>query len=213
MRTLFFLFLILLLSLDTAAQAPSARRRGGAVKARVAKKKRSTIWDKYYTLGPRIHIWQEEIGAERMGSTDRIQMQMQSTTFSMTYKKPFRNIRWLQSHSLEAGFGTLKGKGRTTEIPDFLVQPFYLIVASPGIIYRTSPPSELGFSLPLTFRFIEWRLNDESLQLEKAASLGYGITFSYGQRITPLITVLMAFTNQMSPSATTWSLGLDYSLR
>lgn len=168
----------------------------------------------YYQIGARFVLSQEGIGADRGSGKETLMMQFQGTQISGTYKKPFSNVRWVQSHSVDVGFGNTKGKGNpNSSVPDALTQPYYSLSFSPGIIYRTEPPTEIGLSLPLTYRMIQWRLEDPSLQMEKASSFAFGLSLTFGNRLTANSTLFAAFTHQINLQSTVWALGFDYAFR
>lgn len=170
--------------------------------------------DSYFQLGARFELSQEYVNATRLGITLPMQMQFQGTNVAITYKKPMNNIRWVWSHSIDAGFGNVKGKGNSSSlIPDFLSQPYYEFHLSPGLVYRTEPPTEVGLSFPITYRKIVWSLGDDTLQMDKASTTAYGVALTYANRITADTTLFASFIDQISLQSTVWSLGIDYAFR
>jgi hypothetical protein len=153
-------------------------------------------------------IWQEKIEATRDSSTRKILMQLHGLTFDFIYNKPFKsNSRWIQSYMAQGAFGFLKGAGAYPEIRDQLKDQLWLMATlGPSLIYRTTPATDIGLMLPLTYRMINWSLEENTtLKMDRENSFSAGLGLVYNNRLSNSTNLRLQITNQYLWQATMWS--------
>lgn len=133
-----------------------------------------------YTYGQEnIHLKSGTAGAD-------METQSEGLLGSVNYVLGSRS-RWRQQYGLEVGNGRLKGKGNTIAIPDELRgQVWFLFGVAPGLTYRSSEFSEVGLSVPIHYRMINWQLQaGTTLDPERDASFSVGGRGHYIARFSP----------------------------
>jgi hypothetical protein len=213
MKRLFFITLSFIFFASLSWAAP-AKRSAGTSTATVPVKRSAPKEESYWQMGLNALIWQEGIEARRGTNTENLLVQSLGFGFDMTYRRPSSSIRWWQSHTLSLGVGSIHTTGTTTAIPDTLrQQQFYTATLSPGFIYRTTSVSDIGLSVPLTYRVINWVTNDDTLTLARRNSFSYGLSALYINRLTRTSDLQVSFTDQMSWKAFVWSVGWNHAFR
>lgn len=172
--------------------------------------------DSYWEPGIRVTLSQETVVATRTTTTtvnENMLTQSQGTTLSLKYKKLASNIRWVWTYGLEFALGTIRFKGTSTDIPDQVINPWYMFSFNPGIIFRTAPSSSFGVSFPVGYRIIKWPIDDPTLSVSRAASIGYGAQFTFLSHFTTNSSLHVSFTHQAAFQSTVWAVGYEYAFR
>lgn len=168
----------------------------------------------YFQVGIIGHLSQEGIKTERSGVSEDIESQSQGLTLSLRYIKPTSSVRWIQSHAAELTNGYLRLQGVTATLNDELKnQPWVSVTLSPGMSYRTTSVSEIGLSLPLTYRAISWQLKDPTYKLSKTGSFSYGFAGTFTNNFSLKNSLLVSITHQFVWNSTVWSAGWLHSFR
>ncbi len=191
------------------------------VKTKVSKKSarkmatRSLLKKKYYDITAQYIMWQEKIDASGTGISGTGRFQFSGYQLGANLNQPFTNIRWVRQYSAHYVFGTVKGNGESGSFADeFKNQSWMAGTLAATLIYRTSAASELGLSLPVSLRAINWALADNAtIELEKEMSFSVGLGFQYIQRFNTRSSLVASLTHQFIWDATQWSIGYQYSLR
>lgn len=206
MKHLFLFSLLFVFSLQSFAQQKTA-----AAKTRT----RPSVFTKsYFQFGLIGHLSQENIKTERSGVSEDIESQSQGLTLSLRYIKPTSSVRWIQSHAAEFTNGYLRLQGVTATLNDELKnQPWVSVTLSPGMSYRTTSVSEIGLSLPLTYRAISWQLKDPTYKLGKTGSFSYGLAGTFTNNFSLKNSLLVSVTHQFVWNSTVWSAGWLHSFR
>lgn len=177
-------------------------------------KRKAPVSLNHLRLGASLITWQESIEAVRASSSTQMRTESTGLTVSATRSKRISKTNWQHYQSAEFSIGTLKGKGSATTIADGLSnQPWYAVGVSPGLMYRTTPVSEAGISLPLVFRMIQWQLNPGSgLQMNRDSSYSAGLRGHFLMKFTPKSSLSLSATYQTYWAATQWAIGWEYLL-
>jgi hypothetical protein len=187
------------------AQPPS--RAGGPEKTVANQKKMSAPSNKeFQDLSIGLATWQEEIKATRGSETTLMQTQSQALKVSTSYNKFFRHD-WREWYEGSFLLGQVKGKGGTVTIPDELKRQIFLgLELSPGLMWRTSPVSELGFSLPIEIRYIKWDLISSSgLNMDRKFSYSAGLGATYVNRFSSRASIHISVAHQHMWNTVIWS--------
>ena len=129
------------------------------------------------------------------------------------YQIPFRNVRWVQYYGADFQYGSVKGTGDGTLSDAVKDQPWMGLTLSPGLIYRSTAVSELGFMIPLAYRKVSWELDPAaSLEIsDKNFSAGLGAIFI--NRFSRRSSLLLSLTHQQMWTATVWGIGFQYDFK
>lgn len=177
-------------------------------------KKRAVMAETYWQLGFVGHVFQEAIRTERSGISEHIEAQSQGLGLSLRYINPTSSVRWIQSHAVEITSGFLRMQGITATLNDELKnQPWLSLTLSPGMSYRTTSVSEVGLSLPLTYRTISWKLEDPTYKVDRAGSFSYGLAGTFTNHFSLKNSLLISLTHQVVWNSTVWSAGWIHSFR
>ncbi len=188
----------------TQSQTPMTARAKRAGKAKSPR-------EGYFVFGPKALLWQESIVATRGADTSELRSQFSGVALGITYRKVTSNIRWVQSHALDVGAGALVAKSAGTSFTDHLKnQMWYSATLRPGMSYRTTSRSELGFGIPLTYRAIAWELKDPALMLDRETSFSYGVSGTYVTHVSKSSSLLVEVTQHIPWKAFVWSIGWNY---
>lgn len=165
----------------------------------------------YFIFGPKVMLWQESMPATRSGVGEHMGSQFTGVSLGTTYRKPFSNIRWVQSHALDLSWGTLVAKSAGSTITDQLRnQMWYGVTLSPGFGYRTTSASEVALNIPLMYRVIDWQLKDAALDMGRDTSFSYGVMGSFVSQMSTQSSLQISFTEQIAWKALVWSIGWNY---
>jgi hypothetical protein len=165
----------------------------------------------YFIFGPKVLFWQESIEATRGADSSELRSQFSGVVLGITYRKPMSNIRWVQTHSLDIGGGALVAKSAGTSFTDHLKnQMWYMVTVRPGLGYRTTSNSELGFGVPITIRRIDWQLKDPALKLDRETSFSYGVGGTYVTQVSRSSSLQVELIQHIPWNAFVWSLGWNY---
>ncbi len=141
-----------------------------------------------------------------------METQSQGLTSSLAYQIPTGGRTWLQHYSADLAFGSIKGKSNSAVIADELKGQFWLIGGvTPGLIYRTSPISAIGFMLPFAYRVISWKLKDgSSFNPENDTSFSVGVQGVYINQLSKRNYLHLSFTHHVQWSANLWNISWQY---
>jgi hypothetical protein len=215
MKTSIFFSILLSLSLAGsafAADAPSRRNTRRSTTTSAAKASKPTgPRPSYRDLTIGFITWQESIKAMRPPDSTQMQTQSLGTRISYAYNR-FYSGAWRYHHSVDFAFGTLKGKGGISKIQDEIKNQLWAMATlSPGLIYRTSPVSELGLGLPLSYRFIQWKFESGSnFSMDKGSSFSAGIAGLFGLRFNPKSGIEFMVQHQHMWNAVIWTASYTY---
>ena len=134
---------------------------------------------------------------------------------SLSFSYPFQTSRWSRVYEIDFAIGSIKGKGSTEDIADELEgQLWALGGGSAGLLYRSSPHSSLGFTIPVAARFINWSLApDSQLEPEKAFSWSIGISGYYQNHFNIRSSLHVGITHHEIWRATVWNVAYQYRFR
>jgi hypothetical protein len=197
---------------DAAPKARHKRNRARSTsKARRVVKKKAFVHRTYYSSSVGLLTWQEVIRAHRASDSTGIQTQLLGVQGDFSYNFEHTS-RWIQHDSLKFAAGLLKGKGASDEIDDELKnQKWVMLTASPGLIYRTTPVSDVGVGLPLSYRYIAWKLNPAlNLNVEKSSSFSIGVSGTYVNRLSRHSSLYVVVEHQHMWDAVLWFAGWNY---
>jgi len=155
--------------------------------------------------------WQEDIKATRTPYTTPIQMQSVGLRAAYSYNR-FFSTSWRYHHSTEFAFGNIKGQGTIPQIQDVLRdQAWFMGTYSPGLMVRTSPVSEVGFGLPLSYRYIKWHLQkDSNFAMDRGSSFSAGVSGTYVNRFTSHSSLQIMVQQQHMWNTVMWALAYSY---
>lgn len=196
---------------DEGLRAPtSSRTRSRSSRTKVTTKKVKTP-RVYWHRGAGVTVWQEAVKATRPPESTDIRMQFQGIQARLSYHRPFTRSNWRLAYLGDATFGLVKGKGTAPTIDDGLKGHMWLQVnVTPSLIFRTSRISEVAFGIPLTARYIDWRLEKGSnLTMDKGFSFSTGMTAIYANRLSSTMTLTFSLTHQYLWKANIWAFGLE----
>jgi hypothetical protein len=155
--------------------------------------------------------WQEDIQAHRSIFNTPITMQFVGLKGDYSYNH-FFTPTWRYHHTVEFAFGNVKGQGTIPQIGDVLRDQAWLMAGvSPGLMWRTSPRSELGFGLPLLYRYIYWHIQkDSGFAIDRGSSVSVGVSAMYVVRFTTRHSLHIEVAQQHMWNAVIWSGGVDW---
>lgn len=159
-------------------------------------------------------MWQENLKVKNGASSGNMETQSQGMAGSLAYLIPTGGRTWLQSYSMDFGFGAMKGKGRSSAVPDELKGQLWLAGGfTPGLLYRTSPISALGLLMPFTYRLIKYELKGgSSFNPEGDSTFSVGVSGAYINQLSKNNYLYLAVTYQTLWAATQWNLSWQYRL-
>lgn len=204
--------IVLSLLLILSAQSAFAQS-AGASKAKTKKVKKARKSATQLRLG--MGLWQETIDLNTSFAESKMVAQSMGFLTNIARNVPFRNSRWAFNYSLDAGVGTIKGKGNNDNVPDELKNQLWLLAGvSAGFMYRTSPSAEIGFTFPAYYRAINWELQkDSDFDAERDSSFSVGAGGVYVARLNKSSAINLAVTHQYLWDATMWTAFWQYEYR
>lgn len=163
-------------------------------------------------FGPRVVFWQEAIQGKRNGLKADFHSQFTGITMSVSRRGQIGNSRrWYHSLGLEGTFGAAQASSLDPAFPDYLKdQPWFMIGANPGVVYRGTAVTDLYLSVPVMVRMISWKLSDSAFSMDRKTSFSTGISALSATRISPTTTIIAGFTGLWQWAGTQWVLGVDY---
>lgn len=167
----------------------------------------------YYQLRPGLVVWQENIKGKTATNDANFMTRFEGLAIGSDFIRTLENPRWQRVYSLDVAFGTARGKGDTIAVPDGLRNQLWLMVGgSLGYRYRTSNFGELGISVPLVFRRINWKYHSGSdLNLERDTSFSAGLGGVYTIRLKSTSALNVGWTYQTMWRATVWNIGWEFA--
>jgi len=155
--------------------------------------------------------WQEDVNAHRSIYSTPITMQFVGLKGDYSYNH-FFSPNWRYHHTAEFAFGNTKGQGSIPQIGDVLRDQTWLMAGvSPGLMWRTNPRSELGFGLPIVYRYIYWHIQkDSGFSIDKGTSFSVGVSATYVVRFTSRHSVHVSVEQQHMWNTVIWSGGFDW---
>jgi hypothetical protein len=165
----------------------------------------------YYQVNTSYHLWQETIDATTGPTSGEVLTQFHGFRVGASYNKPRKSVRWVESYSLDLGLGIAKGKATAPLIDEIKDQPWFSVAFTPGMVYRTTSKSELAFVLPVTYRMVQWDLQEPFELSDKAFSVGLGGV--YIQRFNLKSSLAISVVHQHMWNATVWSIGWQHAIR
>jgi hypothetical protein len=196
-----------------SADSPRARRRTlRGARTSVSKVGKPAVARRAYndlTIG--LITWQEGIKATRPPDSTIMTTQSLGMRVSYAYNR-FYSGPWRYHHEANFAFGTLKGKGGLSSIQDEIKNQIWMMATlSPGLIVRTSPVSELGLSVPLSYRFIHWQFESgTNFTMDKGSSFSAGLAGLFGLRFNPRSGIEFTVQHQHMWNAVMWTASYVY---
>lgn len=214
MKWILLVFALAILTPSTHAEPEPEVKTKVSKKSTRKKAIRSLLNKKYYDFTAQYIVWQEKIDATGTGISGTGRFQFSGYQLGAHLNKPFKNIRWVSQYAAYFVFGTAKGNGESGSFADeFKNQSWMAGTLAARLNYRTSASSELGITLPLTVRAINWALADNAtIELEKEMSFSAGLGFQFIQRFSLRSSLVAGVTHQFIWDATQWNIGYQYSL-
>jgi hypothetical protein len=201
-----FLHAILLscvLSIGQTSVAQNTSTR--TIKASATKKKFTQLHVGY-------QLWQETIDATSGATTSEMLTYMHGLRLGYSWHHPFKNVRWVSVYGAELGMGFAKGTAVSPLADEVKDQTWFSATFNPGIMYRSTSKSELGLMLPITYRLIQWKLQ-EPFDLDRSSSFSVGLTGAYINRFSLQNSFMVSVTHQQMWNATIWGIGYQYDFR
>ncbi len=200
-------FLIFTLFINILASAPAFAN----VETQTSKKV-SPLKKQYTQISASYIFWQEKLEAVSNGTAGYMMTHFHGFKLGYAYNKPFNNIRWVQSYLGEASMGYVKGAGTSAAIPDEVESQTWMGLSfSPGLIYRTTANSEIGFALPLSYKKPLWKF-ETPLEVDDHP-FSVGLSLNFISRLNLKSAITLGLTHQHMWNATIWSVGWQYDFR
>ena len=199
-------------SMGAFADAPKAQSRTlRGIRSSVSKVKTPAVRRAYNDLTIGFITWQEGIKATRIPDSAIMTTQSLGLRGSYAYNR-FYSGPWRYHHSVDVAFGTLKGKGGIPSIQDEIKNQIWMMATlSPGLIVRTSPVSELGLSVPLSYRYIRWQFEPgTNFSMDKGSSFSAGLAGLFGLRFSPRSGIEFTVQHQHMWSTVMWTASYVY---
>lgn len=203
MKTMIHTFILISALLGNYAVAQETTTK--KVKATTTRKSFSQLHMGY-------QLWQEAIDATSAGTTSEMLTYLHGFRIGYSWHKPLRNVRWVTVYGADLGLGLAKGAAAaplTDEVED---QSWFSITFNPGMMYRTTSKSEIGFYVPIAYRMIRWDLK-APFDLDRDSSFSVGVTGAYVSRFSLKTSMMVTVTHQQMWNATIWGIGYQYDFR
>lgn len=200
----FLLGLLLLLSAPAFAQESDGTSK---TKAKVSRKAQTQL-----QMG--VVLWQESMTLKAGAAESKMVSQSMGLLAELGRSNPLGRSKWSFTYGGTLGLGTIKGKGNNDNVPDELKnQLWYLIGGSAGLMYRTSPVSELGLSVPLYYRTINWQLDAGSPLKIDDEPFSVGIAGEFVTHLSKSSALHLTLTQQYQWNGTMWGAFYQRSFR
>ena len=156
-----------------------------------------------------ITFWQENIDITSPTASGTLPSFFQGLRFQASLLKPRQsNPRWVYSYSGAVAIGGVKGTATGGLSDEFSQQKWLMVGVAPGIIYRTSTRTEIGFRVPLDYRLIFWEINPGSdVEVSRGNSFSYGLSGVFITRYTLRSAIAITLTHHHVWQASIWSIG------
>jgi hypothetical protein len=162
-------------------------------------------------LGASYKYWNERVEGERAGTKADIEMQFTGLAFHHSYNKYIRTSSWRRVFGLEIAGGIVKGKGSSGIIGDGLKdQPWASVTIAPALVKRFSEASELGLGVPISYRFISWKLKDSQFSMDKGASYSLGGELYLLNNFSPHSAIRVTLAQQYQWETTLFTVGYEW---
>lgn len=200
----YLLSLLLLLSAPAFAQEGEGTSK---TKTRAPRKAQTQL-----QMG--VALWQESMTLRAGAPESKMVSQSMGLLASLGRSNPIGRSKWNYTYGATLGVGTIKGKGNNDNVPDELKnQLWYLLGGSAGVMFRTSPVSELGLSVPIYYRYINWQLEAGSpLEIEDEP-LSVGIAGEFVTHLSRYSALHLTLTQQYQWNGTMWGAFYQRSFR
>lgn len=197
------------LILVMSARVFAAEEADGSSKAKT-KASRKSVTQLRYGLS----LWQETITLASGAAESKMVAQSMGVLLGLGRSAPMGRSKWNFTYGAELGLGTIKGKGNNDNVPDELKnQLWYLIGGNAGLMYRTSPASELGLSVPFYYRQINWQLDSGSDLKIDDQPFTIGVAGDYVTHLSKTSALHLTVTHQHMWNATMWGLFYQRTFR
>jgi len=163
------------------------------------------------TIGYR--IWHENVPAVSGGVPGDIPMQFHGFNLGGSYQIPLKNFRWVKYFGGDIDFGVAKGQGKGPVTDQLKDQPWFALTAKPGILYRSTAVAEFALVVPLTFRKVNWKLDDSAQLALSEKTFSAGLEGQFISRFTPYNSLLVTVTHQFMWNATVWGIAWQYDFK
>lgn len=183
-----------------------------AEKTTVAKKPVPAKLRNYFQISLGYQQLQEGIKATKGSDKATIRTSMRGFNLAGQYNIPFRQSSWRHFYGLIASWGETKGQGDAVITDPVKDQPWTMFTFNPGVMYRTAPHTEVGISLPLSYRTIDWQF-DNGLSMERKASFTPGLSGIFVVRVSAASAFHVSLTHQHVWQNTMWAIGWTYTVR
>jgi len=204
MKKIFLVLFLTFYALTIAAQEDAAA------------KSKTNLRKKYYVANMSVLMWQEKIDATNASGEGEMRFQFQGIRLGGALVKPFqKKFRWLQYYGAELAFGQATGKGTTTTFNSELEDQLWLSgTVNPGIMYRTTALSDIGFMLPLSFRTVSWAKDENTmLTVDRESTISLGMTLAFVTRFSLKSSMLISVTHHHMWDSTVWALGWQHDFK
>lgn len=165
---------------------------------------------RHWQFGPRLMLWQEKIPAnDNTGDLD-YRARFSAIAIGATYKRSFGNHKWMQSHGADIILGSVRAASTSAGNPDLTSeQSFWAVQVSPGLSYRTTPTTLLGFSTPIYYRDLDWKQNRTGLDIgsDTLITLGFALNASWILENGSMVTTGLTYRYE----TVMWTLAYDFS--
>jgi hypothetical protein len=159
-------------------------------------------------------LWQETMTLKSGAAESKMVSQSMGLFAGLGRSSPLGRSRWEFTYGAEAGIGTIKGKGNNDNVPDELKnQLWWLIGGNAGLMYRTSPVSELGLSVPFYYRAINWKLEAGSNLEIQDEPFSVGMAGEFVTHLSRNSALHLTLTQQYQWNATLWGAFYQRSFR
>lgn len=198
--------LLLIFTLMTCGNAFVFAQEGPRkIKASTTKKKFSQFHVGY-------QVWQEHIDASSAGTESEMLAHFHGAKIGYSLHHPHKNVRWVTVYGADLGIGLTKGTATSPLTDEVEDQTWFSITAYPGLMYRSTSKSELGILIPVSWRMIQWKLQDP-YDLDRDSSFSAGISLVYVNRFSLKSSMTVTLTHQQMWNATIWGVGYQIDLR
>lgn len=192
---------VLIISANAFAQEGPRRVKAGVTKQR------------FRQVNVGYQMWQEKIDVSSNGTESQMLTHMHGVRIGIASHRPSNSsVRWVTVYGADLGLGLAKGAAKPPLTDEVESQGWLSVTVYPGLIYRTTSKSELGILLPVTYRNIQWKV-DEPFEADRSSSFSAGVTGIYVNRFTLRDSMYVTLSHQAVWGATVWGLGYQVDFR
>lgn len=158
-------------------------------------------------------MWQEKIDVSSNGVDSQMLSHFHGFRIGVASHRPnSSSVRWVTVYGADLGLGIAKGAALPPLTDEVESQGWLSLTVYPGLIYRSTSKSELGILLPVSYRSIQWQL-DEPFEADRSSSFSAGVTGIYVNRFTLRNSMYITLSHQAIWKATVWGIGYQVDLR